>query len=506
MHGATRAQSAHGDGARLGEPAMRSRAISHRHIQKTIEQRSSSLAHKYRSDMTQNFVATKVTDQSEERYEHIRARKEAERTAGNGEFWWGIGVSLGSNGIRAAKDAGEQLPVIFVRNRTHTKQSQVPAARKVLWTKWESEDGEWVDIPLHVVITSAADKNHDRQHALVCRREDPIKLGGTRIDLSKSLTIGGGRFDKSQLSTALLSGDPLPQPDGQYFADFDAELVNPYCPRLGSPRELRSDEYQSLIDWREGHDWLDLVGKLRGEEHSSVRHPAWERDELLLALDLYLQDRPRLLDKSDAKVVELSGLLNRLPLHPERGDPETFRNPTGVAMKLANFAHLDSEHDGDGLSSTGKGTELVWMEYSNRRQDLALIAQAIRETVDLGDLVDSEEEGEDEVDEGRLLYRRHRVLERSQKLSNAKKRLVLERDGKLDCEVCGFDFVAKYGEELGGGFIEAHHVVPLSSIGGPVRSSTKDLALVCSNCHRMIHRSKQWLTPTELMSRLRISR
>jgi 5-methylcytosine-specific restriction enzyme A len=25
-----------------------------------------------------------------------------------------------------------------------------------------------------------------------------------------------------------------------------------------------------------------------------------------------------------------------------------------------------------------------------------------------------------------------------------------------------------------------------------------DLALLCSNCHRMIHRSKQWLTPDQL--------
>ena len=60
----------------------------------------------------------------------------------------------------------------------------------------------------------------------------------------------------------------------------------------------------------------------------------------------------------------------------------------------------------------------------------------------------------------------------------------------LRCKVCGFDFQEKYGD-LGQGFIEIHHIKPLSSIGEAVKINPEtDLRPVCSNCHQMIHRRK----------------
>ena len=44
--------------------------------------------------------------------------------------------------------------------------------------------------------------------------------------------------------------------------------------------------------------------------------------------------------------------------------------------------------------------------------------------------------------------------------------------------------------ELGDGFIEVHHLAPLFSDSQPRRTTLDDLLLVCSNCHRMIHRTK----------------
>lgn len=49
-------------------------------------------------------------------------------------------------------------------------------------------------------------------------------------------------------------------------------------------------------------------------EKRAVKNPDWVVDELILALDLYL--REGLLDDTDPKVLELSALLNRLPIHP----------------------------------------------------------------------------------------------------------------------------------------------------------------------------------------------
>jgi 5-methylcytosine-specific restriction endonuclease McrA len=55
------------------------------------------------------------------------------------------------------------------------------------------------------------------------------------------------------------------------------------------------------------------------------------------------------------------------------------------------------------------------------------------------------------------------------------------------CQVCGLRFEDAYGK-LGIEFAEAHHLVPLSRLREQVRTSLADLATVCANCHRMLHR------------------
>ena len=93
-----------------------------------------------------------------------------------------------------------------------------------------------------------------------------------------------------------------------------------------------------------------------------------------------------------------------------------------------------------------------------------------------------------EAPEGRILLSVHRRRERNTSLSKNKKKTALREFGKLICEVCDFVFSEKYGD-IGEGFIEAHHKTPLSELPpGIVKTKLSDLALVCSNCHRMLHR------------------
>jgi HNH endonuclease len=104
--------------------------------------------------------------------------------------------------------------------------------------------------------------------------------------------------------------------------------------------------------------------------------------------------------------------------------------------------------------------------------------------------------------EGRQYLAAHLHRERRPKLMKAKKAAVLKATGTLACEVCGFDFASMYGP-LGDGYCEVHHRVGLGD-GGEKKVSLRDLATLCSNCHRMIHRTgKPMLSVEEFSSAVR---
>lgn len=79
---------------------------------------------------------------------------------------------------------------------------------------------------------------------------------------------------------------------------------------------------------------------------------------------------------------------------------------------------------------------------------------------------------------------------------SARKRCI-DRWGAV-CSVCGFEFVALYGE-LGRGFIHVHHVRPLAEVGEAyILDPENDLRPVCPNCHAMLHRRRPALSIDEL--------
>ena len=107
--------------------------------------------------------------------------------------------------------------------------------------------------------------------------------------------------------------------------------------------------------------------------------------------------------------------------------------------------------------------------------------------------------------EGKTKERIHLSRERNPELVRQAKLAALRRDGRLECACCGFDFQTAYGD-VGKGFIEAHHTKPISTLheeGETVH--VEDLALVCSNCHRMLHRRRPWLDTDELTTLLKVA-
>jgi putative restriction endonuclease len=102
-----------------------------------------------------------------------------------------------------------------------------------------------------------------------------------------------------------------------------------------------------------------------------------------------------------------------------------------------------------------------------------------------------------EFEEGRVAYRNHRIRECNPKVVGMAKTLFKgNHHGRIYCEVCGFDFYQIYGE-LGDGYIEGHHVIPISELNEGDKTRVEDIVMLCANCHRIIHQNAK-LTLEEL--------
>lgn len=70
------------------------------------------------------------------------------------------------------------------------------------------------------------------------------------------------------------------------------------------------------------------------------------------------------------------------------------------------------------------------------------------------------------------------------------------------CLACDMNFEKVYGA-VAAGFIEVHHITPVSEIGENYRVNPKtDLIPLCPNCHAVVHRKKPPITVDELRALL----
>lgn len=109
-----------------------------------------------------------------------------------------------------------------------------------------------------------------------------------------------------------------------------------------------------------------------------MRNPKWHRDEIILALDLYFDKDLGPMDSGNPKIIELSELLNRLPIFDYKPDQQTFRNPNGVTLKLSNFKALDPSYKGKGMEAYSRLDKEIFEEFSSDIKRLHQIAIKIR--------------------------------------------------------------------------------------------------------------------------------
>jgi predicted HNH restriction endonuclease len=87
------------------------------------------------------------------------------------------------------------------------------------------------------------------------------------------------------------------------------------------------------------------------------------------------------------------------------------------------------------------------------------------------------------------LYCLHHLRERNPVLVRLAKERSMDEHGRLSCAACGFDFAVVYGD-IGRGAIDRHHLLALADLAAERAANLTEVALVCPNCHRIIHRER----------------
>lgn len=107
-----------------------------------------------------------------------------------------------------------------------------------------------------------------------------------------------------------------------------------------------------------------------------------------------------------------------------------------------------------------------------------------------------------EFPEGKVVERTHKFRERNSKVVQIAKDNFKKKNGKLFCQICNFDFEDTYGS-IGKDFIEGHHTIAVSEMRTDHKTKPEDIAMLCSNCHKMVHTKRPWLTMANIKKLLK---
>lgn len=117
-----------------------------------------------------------------------------------------------------------------------------------------------------------------------------------------------------------------------------------------------------------------------------------------------------------------------------------------------------------------------------------------------GELDEAADELPEGGQEGRKLLVSHYRRERSKALSISAKKIARSKHPEklLVCEICSVVPEKTYREDT----IEAHHRIPLNKLAGSTKVMPSDLAMICPNCHRAVHKVENCSMP-EVTKRLK---
>jgi hypothetical protein len=202
------------------------------------------------------FCWTRFGTEAGQSVGQIFARKEQERIANNGVFFWGIGNAIGPSMAELLRRTVSPEAVFSPIQSSPRREDVIPSS-VVSWTEAQTLSGEEFRLPEQSLITSRFDlvKPRAKHYALVCYSESPIEVGalcdkihftGIR-NLLTSRPVGA-----SQVTAVVQLSEDEPSKAGLFYeVAFRAHLTPPYLVSLRTPVPLAVSGA--------GHRWADIV-------------------------------------------------------------------------------------------------------------------------------------------------------------------------------------------------------------------------------------------------------
>jgi hypothetical protein len=185
------------------------------------------------------FCWTRFGTEAGQTINEIFERKEQERTANGGVFFWGVGNAIGPS-MRELLRCTAIPEVLFSPIRSVPRLADAKPPAVVAWTAAVTLGGEPFQLPEHSLVTSRYDPNAPREsgYALVCfsprplnesRCDEQIALAGLR-NLRTGRPVGA-----SQVTAIVKSMSIAVAETPKYEVLIRAKLVEPYFLRLRGP-------------------------------------------------------------------------------------------------------------------------------------------------------------------------------------------------------------------------------------------------------------------------------
>jgi len=206
---------------------------------------------------------TRMQTEAGQDLDNIFARKEVERHAGAGVFFWGVG-NPPARAIANLAEASIDVPVIFSVMKSKPKLKDVKPSRVLAWRRFVDLTGTVCSLPAHALVTSRAN-SRSAHYALVCKSFRPlahIEYGTFNPDDWRNLSRQGKPIGPSQV-TALLRRVGTTG-TGTYTIAFEAQLTGSYWVKLVDPVEVSLRDRVSIANFKGSiQEWLNLCQNLK---------------------------------------------------------------------------------------------------------------------------------------------------------------------------------------------------------------------------------------------------